>query len=214
MSRSLVKLNVAGAVAEKAAEPATDHDLVRRCQDGDAAAFEGLVDRYQDRVYNLVYRMVGRHEDAQDIAQDVFLRALENIGSFRGQAQVFTWLFRIATNLAISRRRRGQRVRFVSLSGPVGGQDGEDHDARPMDPPDRSDNRPDESAERDELQRRVAAAIAGLDEEFRSVLVLKDIEGLDYQQIADILELPLGTIKSRLHRARSELKDALRPIVE
>lgn len=188
-----------------------DHELVRRCQNGDLSAFEGLVDRYQHRVYNLVYRMVGRHEDAQDIAQDVFLKALEHIGQFREQAQVFTWLFRIATNMAISRRRRAQTVKFVSLSGPTG-SDGDG--TQGFEPADRADDRPAESVERDEATGHVARAIGQLDEQFRSVLVLKDIEGLDYQQIADVLQLPVGTIKSRLHRARSELRDRLRPILE
>lgn len=199
----LLQPAVAGQVA--------DADLVARCQKGDPRAFELLVARYQDRVFNLVYRMTARYEDAQDITQDVFLRALEHIGSFRQQASVYTWLFRIAMNMAISQRRRKQRVRFVSLDGPVS-HDG-DGELSPHEPAARSDDQPGQLVERDEQHRRLARAIGELDDEFRGVLVLKDIEGLDYQEIADVLELPLGTVKSRLHRARNELKARLGPIM-
>ncbi|MDD4891702.1 MAG: sigma-70 family RNA polymerase sigma factor [Phycisphaerae bacterium] len=190
-----------------------DHELVSRCQDGDMTAFEGLVERYQDRVYNLVFRLSGRHEDAQDITQDVFLRALEHIADFRRQAQVYTWLFRIAVNLAISKRRRGQRVRFISLDAQVGGDGRDDGEPTSIEPPDSREESPPEVLERDERGRQVAQAVSELDEEFRSVLVLKDIEGFDYAQISEILDVPLGTVKSRLHRARNELKVKLRPIV-
>lgn len=206
-----VKLTVAAGLAGGPA--AGDGELVSRCQGGDLAAFEALVEKYQDRIYNLVYRLAGRHEDAQDITQDVFLRALEHIAEFRQQAQVYTWLFRIAVNLAISRRRRGQRVRFVSLDGLSGGDGREEDEVGGMDPADGREARPAEAVEHDERCEQVAAAVAELDEEFRSVLVLKDIEGFDYQQISEILALPMGTVKSRLHRARNELKVRLLPII-
>ncbi|MCG3180547.1 MAG: ECF RNA polymerase sigma factor SigW [Phycisphaerae bacterium] len=167
--------------------------------------------RYQDRVFNLVYRLSGHYQDAQDITQDVFLRVLEHIGNFRQQAQFYTWLFRIAVNVAISRRRRGQRVRFHSLDATTDSPDG-DGEMRTHQIADPRHERPDDAADRGEQVERVTEAIGLLDDEFRSVLVLKDIEGLDYQQIAEILDLPLGTVKSRLHRARSELKVRLEPI--
>jgi RNA polymerase sigma-70 factor (ECF subfamily) len=196
-------------------EPAADDDfeLVRRCQSGDLPAFEGLVERYQDRVFNLVFRLSGHHQDAQDITQDVFLRALEHIGKFRQQAKFYTWLFRIAVNVAISRRRRGSRVRFVSLDGAGGDDDESGGELRAGQLPNPAAETPDAAADRNEQREQVAAAIAGLDDEFRSVLVLKDIEGFDYQQIAEVLELPLGTVKSRLHRARCELRDKLQPML-
>jgi RNA polymerase sigma-70 factor (ECF subfamily) len=221
LDASSVKLNVTGEPAASgtpvssagaAGAEAADLDLVGRCRDGDLSALELLVERYQDRVYNLVLRMIGRPEDAADITQEVFLRAIEHIGRFRQKAQVFTWLFRIAVNLAVSRRRRDQRVRFVSLDGASSGGT-ESGEPQSMDPIGSREDRPDDAAERDEQNRRVAQAVAELDEEFRAVLVLKDIEGLDYRQIADVLDLPLGTIKSRLHRARNELRVRLRPIV-
>ncbi len=107
-----------------AGAPTDDGQLVRRCQEGSPTAFEELVGLYQDRVFNLVFRLAGHYEDAQDITQDVFLRAFEHIGQFRQQAQVYTWLFRIAVNLAISRCRRRQRVRFLSLDGGSGVSEG------------------------------------------------------------------------------------------
>jgi RNA polymerase sigma-70 factor (ECF subfamily) len=226
LDASSVKLNVTGEAAPAAAlasdvsaGPASaadgqeaDLELVGRCRGGELSAFELLVERYQDRIYNLVLRMTGRPEDAADLTQEVFLRAIEHIGRFRQKAQVFTWLFRIAVNLAISRRRRDQRVRFVSLDS-SGADASESGEPQPIDPASSREEQPDEAAERDEQNRRVAQAVAELDDQFRAVLVLKDIEGLDYRQIADVLDLPLGTIKSRLHRARNELRVRLRPIV-
>lgn len=191
-----------------------DGDLVSRCQGGDMSAFELLMDRYEDRVFNLAQRMVGHHQEAQDITQEVFLRALEHIGTFRQQAQLYTWLFRIAVNLSISRRRRGQRVRFVSLDAATGGKPEDDGEVLSRQLPNTRSEQPQDAALRNERTEQVVAAIDKLDDEFRAVLVLKDIEGFDYQEIADILELPLGTVKSRLHRARVDLKERLKPMFQ
>ncbi len=209
-----VRVQSDGDVAGPSGSGPGDAELVSRCQGGDMAAFELLMGRYQDRVFNVALRMVGRREEAEDITQEVFLRALEHIGRFRHQAQVYTWLFRIAVNLAISKRRRGSRVRFVTLDAAGGGGPDGDGELLGNQLPDRRGESPEMAANRNEQGERVADAIGKLDEEFRAVLVLKDIEGFDYQQIGEILELPLGTVKSRLHRARSDLKERLKPMFQ
>lgn len=181
----------------------TDVELVRRAQLGAAAAFTELVARYQDRVYNTCYRMCHHHADAADLTQATFLRALEALPTFENRASFFTWLFRIAVNLTLSQRR--QRVRHATLSlDPPAGEDGRQ--------PDVVSHEPDAAgrAEQSELHERVGRALTQLDEEFRAAVILKDIEDLDYATIAEILAVPVGTVKSRIHRGRSLLRELLR----
>ncbi|MCE5325612.1 MAG: sigma-70 family RNA polymerase sigma factor [Planctomycetaceae bacterium] len=192
-----------------------DADLVARSRKGDMQAFGSLVSKYQHRVFNVIFRMVGRRADAEELAQDVFLKALERLSQFRGQSKFYTWLFRIAANLAISHRRRDGRVKFQSLTrcdsdGDDAGQAEELTAAiagrRVLDPHD--------GASGGEINRIVAAAVEELEDEYRVVVVLRDVEDLDYAQIAEVLELPVGTIKSRLHRARCLLRNRLTKLIE
>ncbi len=188
-------------------EPADD-ELVRRARGGEPSAFVELVSRYQDRVYNTCYRMCHREADALDLTQATFLKALEALDRYEGRASFYTWLFRIAVNLAISDRRKKQRRREVSVDAP-------NHERRindPPAPPAAEDGS--HAAERSELQVRLAAALDQLDEEFRVAVVLKDIEDMDYATIAEILEVPVGTVKSRIHRARTTLRGLLTEHVE
>jgi RNA polymerase sigma-70 factor (ECF subfamily) len=192
--------------AAAAVLPMDDATLVRRCQTGDPAAFSLLVGRYQDKVYNAVYRMVGRHEDAADLTQDAFLKAFAGLAGFRGGSGFYTWIFRIAANAAISHRRKHGRVTAADFGGeaePAGRSLG-----RGSEP-----TGPVGSAERSEAGERIQWALDRLDPEFRAALVLKDIEGCDYDEIAAILEVPLGTVKSRIHRARMEMRRLLEPIL-
>ena len=203
-------------------------DLLRKAQQGDRAAYGQLVVAYQDRLYNAVLRMVGDHEEARELTQETFTRGLMKLDSFRGDAGPYTWLFRIAVNLSISHLRKVQRHRVFSLDAPsrngngrTGGSAGSDDQAsslaerisrdglrRGRDP---SSDLPPEDLERHERHAMVLAALGRLDAEYRAVLVMRDIEGFDYQQMADVLGLPLGTLKSRLFRARLALRDELRP---
>jgi RNA polymerase sigma-70 factor (ECF subfamily) len=189
-----------------------DAILVDRLQSGDLAALDVLITRYQDRLYNALLRMVGNAEDARDLTQETFLRALSAISSFRGSSRIYTWLFRIGMNLAMNQRRRNRREK--SLCDPRG-----DHD--PAVSPqaetllqraaERAEPLPDcevEQAERHELVRR---ALGLLEPPQRAIIVLRDIEGLDYHQIAEVLEVAVGTVKSRLHRARMALRERLAP---
>jgi RNA polymerase sigma-70 factor (ECF subfamily) len=180
---------------------ADDHRLIADCLRGDSAAFGELVRRYQDRLYSTVYRLVGNAEDAQDVVQEAFLSAYQSLDGFKGHSEFFTWLYRIAFNTAISLKRK-QRV-TLSLSGGHGGAGG-------TEPADESDqSRPEQGLERAEEDRRVQAALARLSPEHRMVLILKDMEGQKYEAMAAILEVPIGTIRSRLHRARAELRALL-----
>lgn len=189
----------------------SEADIIRRCRQGDTEAFAELVLEYQHRVYNLIYRMCGRAADAEELTQETFLRAFERMEQFRGDSRFYTWLFRIAANMAMSHRRRRKRVTFLSL----GGRD-EDSPDRPITAEElgRRENAPDAAAIQSETRQHILEALATLDETFRVVVVLRDIEDLDYSEIAEVLDLPVGTIKSRLHRARCMLKDRLQGLVD
>jgi len=159
-----------------------------------------LVRRYQDRLYHSVYRLVDNPDDALDVVQEAFLNAYQNLGSFKGDSLFFTWLYRIAVNTAISLKRK-QRV---SLS--IDGRNGEAI-IDPLDPSE--DNRPGHALEQAELERRIQQALNRLSPEHRAVLVMKDIEGQKYETMAEVLGVPIGTIRSRLHRARLEMRELL-----
>jgi RNA polymerase sigma-70 factor (ECF subfamily) len=194
-----------------------DVALLQQAQTGDRGAFGQIVLLYQDRLYNAVLRMVGDHEEARELTQEAFTRALMKLESFRGDASPYTWLFRIAVNLAISQLRKNRRVRVFSLDrpGPENGSghanDGGTQASGLLDRVGRAGQAsPAENAEGRERGQVVLAALGRLDAEYRAVLVMRDIEGFDYQQMADVLGLPLGTLKSRLFRARLALRDELR----
>ena len=183
----------------------SDESLVLTCQGGDAPAFGRLVERYQDRIYNLILRMVGNSEDARELTQDAFLHALQAIGRFKGSSSFYTWIFRIAVNAALSHRRRCGRATFMSLQE-LKESAGIEPDIRV--PAGNAETVP-AAAGKQELRRMVTDALETLTSDARAVVVLKDIEGCGYEQIGEILDIPVGTVKSRLHRARLELKDRL-----
>jgi RNA polymerase sigma-70 factor, ECF subfamily len=174
----------------------SDTSLVEKAKQGDRAAIDRLVAKHWPRLLNMVYHLVGHREDAEDLAQETFAKALQRLDSFQGRSQFFTWLYRIATNLAISQRRR----RRVETVRPREGLDLDqqrsgDAEVAPV-------NRLADAEQIDRLR----ASIARLDPERRAVLVLRDVDGLDYEQIAEILQIPAGTVRSRLHRARLDVR--------
>jgi RNA polymerase sigma-70 factor (ECF subfamily) len=187
--------------------------LIEQARAGDMSALSRLVSRYQDRIVNTCWRLCGNLDDAQELAQEAFLQATRHIGKFEQRAGFYTWLFRIAVNLSISHRRRSQRSPRLSLH--MG--DGAEMALTPASawPGGRSESDQDPAARLTarEVHERVMAELDRLDEDHRSVLVLRDIEGLDYQQIAEVLELAVGTVKSRIHRARMEMRSRLREVV-
>jgi len=193
--------------------PFEDAELIEQVKDGQSEAFGRLVDKYQDRVFNTCWRICGHLEDARDATQEAFLKAFENISTFHQRSGFYTWIFRIAVNLALSHRRQVARRHTVSLdqaTGPVGSQ-AEDLARRVQDA---SANDPAERADQAELQGLLSRALQELDDDQRAVVVLRDIEGLDYQEIGDILEVPPGTVKSRLHRGRMALREAIMPALK
>jgi len=184
--------------------------LLQRARTGDGEAFEQLIEPHVGRLYNYLARMVGDPADAEDLTQDVILRAHRAIGSFRGGATFQTWLYRIATNIAVDAlRRRGRRnARVTSLDDPLQAEQG--LVAREVRDTQRD---PQRLAEASELIEQVQNAIAELSPKLRAVVVLFDIQGLTYDEIAQTLRLPLGTVKSRLFNARTRLRELLEPYV-
>ncbi len=175
-----------------------DAALIEQTLTGRPAAFGQLVLKYQDRLYNTVYHVVGNAEDAKDVVQDAFVQAFVKLATFRQDGAFFGWLYRIAFNVAATRHRRRHPTVSIESLRSAGGDD-----------PVASGNGPVEEAERVEHGRLVQKAIAALEEEYRVVLVLREIDGCCYESIAEILDLPLGTVRSRLHRARLKLRDLL-----
>jgi RNA polymerase sigma-70 factor (ECF subfamily) len=179
-----------------------DRRLIAECLGGRREAFGDLVSRYQARLYNAAIRLVDQQEDAADVVQDAFLNAYQSLHTFKGDAEFFTWLYRIAFNTAISLKRKKRAAVSLDAVGPDGG----------IEPEDQSEYiKPGAAIERTEEERQLQEALDRLSSEHREVLVLKDIEGMKYEDIAEILGVPIGTIRSRLHRARLELRDLLQP---
>jgi len=187
-----------------------DQEDVRKAAAGDAAAFERLVLRYQDDVVNTAYYFLGNYDDAVDVAQDAFLKAYRGLSGFRGSSSFRTWILTIALNTARSLRirsrakKRSGKVIHLDAGAP---ENDEGAGTRAGDVPD-----PDTSSgpavllERKELKDALEKAISGLDDISREIIVLRDIEGESYDAIAEMLDLPLGTVKSRVHRARLEVQ--------
>ncbi len=188
-----------------------DTDLVAQCRAGDLAAFDVLVERHQNRIFNLCYWMLGNRDEAADAAQDAFIRAYRSLANFRGDSAFGTWLHRIAVNTALdaaSRRKRAPLPYSDVNSVASDDEDSPDIDSAPAQT-DLAESEPVLAALRRERHVAVREALARLPENFRQVLVLFEIEGYPYEEIAVILELPLGTVKSRINRARLRLKDEL-----
>jgi RNA polymerase sigma-70 factor (ECF subfamily) len=180
---------------------ADDPRLIAECLQGNTAAFGVLVRRYQERLYHGVYRLVENAEDAQDVVQEAFLNAYQSLESFKGDSLFFTWLYRIAVNTAISLKRK-KRVMVQMELGRDGGLTMEPHDPS-------VESQPGHALEQAEQGKHIQAALARLSPEHRAVLVMKDMEGQKYETMAEILDVPIGTIRSRLHRARLELRELL-----
>ncbi len=178
--------------------------LLRRARQGDVAAFEQLVLTYEKKVINLAYRLSGSREDAADLAQEALVRVYKSLDRFREQARFSTWLYRIVVNVCLDHQRSRKRQQTVSLDAPLEGNDGEVPRQIASDAVD-----PQEAAERSDLREAVQAAIGRLSGEHRTVLVMRDIQDMPYEEIGEVLGLPLGTVKSRLNRARQALKQEL-----
>lgn len=181
------------------AEGIGDAECVRRVQQGDTDSFEVLVRRHEKAIFNLVYRLLGNYDEAAEVAQEVFLSAFRSIHQFRGEANFSTWLYRIGLNHASTRRKSLQtsQQRHIPLDGTEVIADGAVDPAK--------------SVEHKEIQQRVQQALNSLDPEDARIVLLRDLQDIPYEDVAEMLDIPVGTVKSRLHRARQALKTSLAP---
>lgn len=191
----------------------TDATLIEQIQQGDRSALGTLLERHQKRMFNVALRMVSNRDDAAEATQDAMLKVCEHIDGFRSDAKFTTWMTRIVMNQCISLLRKRKIRNHISLESSGARPNGDDQAtslrhylADPGEPG------PDQHVETREMLDYLKNAIGRLDEDFRSVLVLRDIEQMDYQQIAEVLELKVGTVKSRLFRARLALRQEVRKL--
>jgi RNA polymerase sigma-70 factor, ECF subfamily len=202
--------------AQAVAEPPStgrdsDEALAEQAAAGDSSAFDTLIVRYQDRVFNLLTRFCGTAEEAEDLAQESFLKAYRALSGFRQGSRFYTWLFRIAVNTALSRRRQDVRRKTkeaVRLDAPSG--DGESNLKDVIADPAGSD--PVDQMDREMIRQRVRDGLEEIDEDYRNILLLRDMEGMDYDAIADTLSISRAAVKSRLHRARIEMARILKDL--
>ena len=185
-----------------------DLELVKRVQRGDSAAFDLLVRKYQHRIAALIGRYISDWSEVQDVAQDTFIRAYRAIGSFRGDAQFYTWLHRIAVNTAKNHLVAGNRR---PPGGDIDVEDAEQFDAgirlRDGDTPERE-------LMRQQLEQTVMRAVEALPEELRAAITLREVDGLSYEEIAQQMQCPIGTVRSRIFRARDAIDTQLRPLLD
>lgn len=175
-----------------------DSRLIDEALAGNSASFGQLVRRYQDRLYNTMFHVVHCSEEAQDVVQEAFVQAFVKLDTFQRSSAFYTWLYRIAFNTAVSRKRRQRPMASVEQTRQASGEEPIDGRAAPH-----------ERLEQAERVAQVQGALAALSEEHRAILVLREMEGCDYETIAVMLDLPVGTVRSRLHRARMQLRDQL-----
>jgi len=182
----------------------SDEELVTRSKNGNLQAFEELVCRYERKIYSVAYRLMGSYDDANDLAQEAFLKAFRAINSFRGDSSFSTWLCRIVTNLCRDELRKRYRISVESLDQKICLGDVEIKKQIPS-----SEPGPEEIYEKHELQQELQDLLTSLSPEFRLAVVLRDLQGFTYQEIAEQMECSVGTVKSRISRARSFLKEKL-----
>ena len=185
-----------------------DLDLVRRVQAGDNSAFDLLVRKYQHRIGALVYRFVPDHAESQDVTQEAFIRAYRAMGNFRADSQFYTWLYRIAVNtaknhlVAMKRRPPTADVAAEDAEHQAGAGRLHDHDT------------PEHQLLRQEIEQTVSDTVAGLPEDLRQAITLREVDGRSYEEIAQLMQCPIGTVRSRIFRAREAIDRQLRPLMD
>jgi RNA polymerase sigma-70 factor (ECF subfamily) len=191
-----------------------DAVLVERSRGGDSAAMERLILKYQNRIYNVILKMCANADDAAELTQETFVKIIESIDKFEGRSSFYTWAFRIAVNLTLNYCQRSVRLGYRSLDA-----DDDEHDRRAKTQlkeflSDNSSPDPAAVAQNKELYQIVVKALTKLDDGQRAAVVLRDIEGMSYAEIAEVLDVQLGTVKSRLSRGRSRLKEILEMMLQ
>ncbi len=183
----------------------SEQDLIKRCQEGDIEAFEQLITDYEKRILNYCFRMMGNPSDAEDAAQEVFVKVFRFIGNFNGQSSFSTWLYRVASNVCLDLLRKAKRQPQNVVSIHQENDEGEEYLMAIEDP----EPNPYERAQLSEAQQVLVDALDQLGDEQKRVIILRDIEGLSYEEIAEITNTAPGTVKSRINRARQNLKKLL-----
>jgi RNA polymerase sigma-70 factor (ECF subfamily) len=197
--------------SHKAVTGDEDLEYVIHCQSGDTDAFEVLVERHQKQMLNIAFRMMGDYNEACDVTQEAFIAAYKSIRKFKAEAKFSTWLYRIVINYSKNRLkqlRHTAKREELSIDDPV-----ESKSERLLNPSFVNNSNPGTEMERRERETQVQRCITSLDNEYKEVLVLRDIQGFSYEEIRDILKIPDGTVKSRLSRARNALKDCLSKVI-
>jgi RNA polymerase sigma factor (sigma-70 family) len=201
---TMIMAEPAERTAPEPAEPTPEMDLVRRAQRGDLAAYDELIQRYQQRIYATVYHMTSNHEDANDLAQDSFIKAFQALKSFKGGSSFYTWLYRIAVNKTINFLKQRKNRVHMSLN---------DLDFNTENNPDLvaliSDKTPRRDAGLKELSEKLNAALLKLSEPHRLVMVLHDVQGLSHEEVAEVMDCNIGTVRSRLFYARQQMQSLL-----
>lgn len=176
--------------------------LIRRAKDGDIAAFEQLISNYQIKIYHIAYHMLSNEQDAEDAAQEAMLKAYRYLGSFKEESGFYTWIYRITHNICLDMLRKRKRSLAHETDLMKKDQDGQEAELQIVD----AKPQPEEQLMSQQVQTEMQNAIAELKENYRVVLVMRDIEGMSYDDIAAVLEISVGTVKSRLNRARENLR--------
>ena len=182
--------------------PLEDQLLVERSKKGDREAFEHLVRLYENKVYTIAYRLMGNHADASDLAQDAFIKIYQALPNFRGDSSFSTWIYHITVNVCRDELRKRQRRPTVSLDEPTG-ENNNTYEIRSHAPG------PEEMLDRSETQAMIQECLNTLSDDYRTILVMREIQDLAYEEIAELLGCSLGTVKSRLSRARQALKEKI-----
>ncbi len=203
-----------GAYASKRHINIDEVVLVKRCQQGDSGAMERLILRYQNRIYNVILKICADPDDAAELTQETFVKVIENIDKFEGRSSFYTWAFRIAVNLTLNYCRRNVKLGFKSLDAEQVQCDSQAKQLLRQFLSDDSSLDPAAVAQSKDLCEIAIRALMKLDDAQRAVVVLRDIEGMDYAQIASVLDIELGTVRSRLSRARSKLRQIMEAILK
>ncbi len=191
-----------------------DARLLEQCRKGDSDAMQRLILRYQNRIYNVILKICANPDDAAELTQETFVKVIENLERFEGRSGFYTWAFRIAVNLTLTYCKRSIKLGLRSLDSEIGDGDRQAKQKLKHIIIDSSALDPAQVAQNNELCKIVIRTMMKLDDEHRAVIVLRDIEGMNYAQMADVLQLELGTVKSRLSRARSNLREILAEVVK
>lgn len=174
--------------------------LIEKCKNGDIEAFEKLILGYQKKVFNLCYRYIENHDDASELAQEVFIKIYKSIINFKGESSLSTWIYKIAVGTCIDEIRKRKKYNVISIDN--------SENSAGIELIDNSHN-PHSRFERNETVKEIYAAINELSEEFKTVIILRDVQGFSYSEISEIADIPMGTVKSRIKRARDDMKQFL-----